>query len=227
VTTGNKLARSTRGRAGIHPRRKRTLLRPSTACACLAARWRADPPAQSPHYDVGFRAWPTRSLPAVHPISNSQPRRLEPIATHRKQTTATRSNSQLWPLLVSAFRQPLLAHGPNSSCQPLATSFQPPDSNRPYGRLEINISPTKQRTEVLSNRPKSGVFLTQDAGSPPLRLWRACGMPAVRKATARRGRDHMRRRKSKTPAGCRRYERQRRGAGTGRIPIERPAATRL
>jgi hypothetical protein len=28
-------------------------------------------------------------------------------------------------------------------------------SNRPYRRLEFNISPTKQRTEVLSNRPKS------------------------------------------------------------------------
>jgi hypothetical protein len=31
--------------------------------------------------------------------------------------------------------------------------------NRPYRRLEINISPTKQRTEVLSNRPKSSVLL--------------------------------------------------------------------
>jgi hypothetical protein len=31
----------------------------------------------------------------------------------------------------------------------------PCSSNRSYRRLEINISPTKQRTEVLSNRPKS------------------------------------------------------------------------
>jgi hypothetical protein len=28
-----------------------------------------------------------------------------------------------------------------------------PISNRSYCRLEFNISPTKQRTEVLSNRP--------------------------------------------------------------------------
>src|ERR1700675_1760337 len=31
-------------------------------------------------------------------------------------------------------------------------------SNRPYGRLEINISPTKQTTGALSNRSKSGLF---------------------------------------------------------------------
>jgi hypothetical protein len=191
VTTGNNLARSIHGRAGIDlslaeprgPRRKRTRLGPATACACLAARWRADPPAQSPHYDVCFRAWPTHSLPADHSISNSQPRRLEPIATPRKQTTATRSNSQLWPFLVSAFRQRLLAPGPNSSFQPQASSFQSPDSNRPYGRLEINISPTKQRTEVLSNRSISGVFLSKT----PAALHPGFG----------------------GPAGCQRYERQR------------------
>jgi hypothetical protein len=199
VTTGNNLARSIHGRAGIDlslaeprgPRRKRTRLGPSTACACLDARWRADPPAQrapnglegSPPYDVCFRAWPTRFLRADHSSSNSQPRRLEPIATPRKQTTATRSNSQLWPFLVSAFRQRLLAPGPNSSFQPQASSFQSPDSNRPYGRLEINISPTKQRTEVLSNRSISGVFLSKT----PAALHPGFG----------------------GPAGCQRYERQR------------------
>src|SRR5579863_7794169 len=36
-----------------------------------------------------------------------------------------------------------------------------PISNRTYRRLEFNISPTKQRTGALSNRPKSGVFWTQ------------------------------------------------------------------
>jgi hypothetical protein len=34
-------------------------------------------------------------------------------------------------------------------------------SNRPYRRLEINISPTNQRTEPLSNRPQSGVIWSQ------------------------------------------------------------------
>jgi Cof subfamily protein (haloacid dehalogenase superfamily) len=41
-------------------------------------------------------------------------------------------------------------------------------SNRSYCRLEFNISPTKQRTEVLSNRPKSGD------------IWRQIGPPAQR-----------------------------------------------
>jgi hypothetical protein len=39
-----------------------------------------------------------------------------------------------------------------------ASSVQHPDSNRSWYRLEFNISPTKQRTEVLSNRSNSGVF---------------------------------------------------------------------
>jgi hypothetical protein len=47
-----------------------------------------------------------------------------------------------------------------------------PNSNRPYCRLEINISPTKQRTEVLSNRSKSGVF------------WRQTSPPAISSAEA-------------------------------------------
>jgi len=74
-------SRKPHGRAGVHPRRKRIVLRPTTACA--------ESPAQSPPYDV-------------------DPKR------------------ELAPKL--------------------------PNSNRSRYRLEFNISPTKQRTEVLSNR---------------------------------------------------------------------------
>jgi hypothetical protein len=87
------------------------------------------------------------------------------------------------------------------------------NSNRSYCRLEINIPPIKQRTEALSNRSKSAdlaslasgvrrggigvlrdqreskdlssVFWRLDAGSPPLKHWRAFGMPAVRRTRSR------------------------------------------
>jgi hypothetical protein len=75
-----------------------------------------------------------------------------------------------------------------------------PNSNRSWYRLEFNISPTKQRTGVLSNRSYKWRFLEpkqpagrqlyirqkQAAGSPP-NNWRAFGMPAVRKARAKAG----------------------------------------
>jgi hypothetical protein len=133
MTRGTRQAKASHGRAGVHPRRKRMLLCPPTACAAS--------PAQFPPCDFDVRTCISGALPTGHSISNRQPRRLEPIATHRKQTPATKSNSQLSALLD-------IVHP-----QPLHSSF--PVSNRPYCRLEINISPTKQRTEVPSNRPKS------------------------------------------------------------------------
>src|ERR1700675_684078 len=51
-------------------------------------------------------------VPLRHPplpncqFSNRQPRRLEPILTPRKQTSATSSNSQLWPLCGIGFLEP-------------------------------------------------------------------------------------------------------------------------
>jgi len=50
-----------------------------------------------------------------------------------------------------------------------SSSFEIADSNRSWYRLEFNISPTKQTTEVLSNRSKSGVISTQIA-DPSARL---------------------------------------------------------
>src|SRR5271155_5211585 len=68
VTTGNMPARSPYGRAGFQPRRKRTRLRPPTACAAI--------PAQSPPYGVDFRALcrcllATEFLIATHPSSET------------------------------------------------------------------------------------------------------------------------------------------------------------
>jgi hypothetical protein len=59
---------------------------------------------------------------------------------------------------------------PRGGYSPLWSRPSPPArriSNRSYRRLEINISPTKQRTGVLSTRSKSGVFWRQMA--PPCR----------------------------------------------------------
>jgi hypothetical protein len=53
---------------------------------------------------------------------------------------------------------------PRGGYSPLRSRPSPPArriSNRSYRRLEFNISPTKQRTGVLSNRSKSGVFWRQ------------------------------------------------------------------
>ncbi len=57
-------------------------------------------------------------------------------------------------------------HQPLPSCPPIPTNHHSlitihNISNRPYRRLEFNISPRKQRTEVLSNRSKSGVIWRQ------------------------------------------------------------------
>src|ERR1700674_3273778 len=77
MTRGSRPAKSSQGRAGINPRRKRTLLSPPTACACLAARsvcesasfledWRADLPAQFPPYDGDVRAFLSGSMFTNH-----------------------------------------------------------------------------------------------------------------------------------------------------------------
>jgi len=129
-----------------------------------------------------------------HSFSNSQPRRLEPIATHRKQRVAASSNRQLLALFDSAYLQPVLC--------------SLPVSNRSRYRLEINISPTKQRTEALSNRSKSGVFGRRDAGSPP-DGWRACRMPVLQEAGG------LQNRVLQEPGGLR--NRALRRARTGRV----------
>jgi hypothetical protein len=103
MTTDNNPMRSTYGRAGFQPRRKRMLLRITTACACLAASWRAALSAQLLPYDV-------------------DPKR----------------ESDLQPLVRRSMMR--------------LRRREPPNSNRSRYRLEINISPTKQRTEALSNR---------------------------------------------------------------------------
>jgi len=113
----------------------------------------------TPHPDP-FRPSSPSVFTCVHlqfsHISNRQPPRLDTAATRRKQTTATSSNSQLSALFCSAFHQPILSARPTSNLRSLVSDFC--ISNRSWYRLEFNISPTKQRTEALSNRSKSGVF---------------------------------------------------------------------
>jgi hypothetical protein len=60
-------------------------------------------------------------------------------------------------------------------------------ANRPYRRLEFNISPTKQRTEPLSNRPQSGViFALRTAGILPALLPFSLNSPYPAKDTVSR-----------------------------------------
>jgi hypothetical protein len=155
-------------------------LRLSTACAA--------PPAQSPPYGVDPRREPDLQLP------NSN-RQLETI----------RNGGNPFKIMQMTFSNRLKKH------ESLSTHHC--NSNRSYCRLEINIPPIKQRTEALSNRSKSAdlaslasgvrrggigvlrdqreskdlssVFWRLDAGSPPLKHWRAFGMPAVRRTRSR------------------------------------------
>jgi hypothetical protein len=129
--------------------------------------------------------------------------------------------------LASLWRAALPAQSPPYGADPKQESSPPLlNSNRPYRRLEINISPTKQRTGVLSNRSKSAdsarigvlrdqrkpkdlssVFLEthQPAGRPRYerrRQSRSAGrMPAVQKAKARASEGENQRQ----PAGRQRY----------------------
>jgi hypothetical protein len=75
-------------------------------------------------------------------------------------------------------------------------------SNRPYRRLEINISPTKQRTAVVSNRSKSGVIWRQNRSggnskskansrSHVGRRQASVGMTTVRQRRRKRRRQHQ------------------------------------
>jgi hypothetical protein len=81
-----------------------------------------------------------------HCISNRQPPRLEPIATHRKQTIAAKSNRQLLPVFNPA---PL---------QPLAPSFQPPYSNRQLETIRNGRNPFEIKHMNFSNRPKKQLY---------------------------------------------------------------------
>jgi hypothetical protein len=128
----------------------------TTACACLAARWRAGSPAQLPPCGVAIRG----SIPCR---AGFQPRRKQMVLG--PTTACAGSPAQSPPYGVDPKRE-------------LAPKL--PNSNRPYCRLEINISPTKQRTEVLSNRSKSGVFWRQT--SPPASTVE--GLPAISSAEA-------------------------------------------
>ncbi len=70
-------------------------------------------------------------------------------------------------------------------------AIQLPDSNRSYRRLEFNISPTKQRTEALSNRSKSADLarigvLSDQRESKDLSsvIWRQFSLPAILSAVS-------------------------------------------
>ncbi len=90
-----------------------------------------------------------------HASFNRQPARLEINVTLRKQTSATRLNSQLWPTFSSRFRQPA---SPFATSQPNFgrdfTTYKSRftnyvASNRHTSRLENAIIPTKTHFSAL------------------------------------------------------------------------------
>jgi hypothetical protein len=96
-----------------------------------------------------------------HSLCSSLQHRAPSLQTAKKKLMETHPNSKLGPNNCNHSRLTLANRNSThcfslSSLQDRASTL--PNSNRPYCRLEINISPTKQRTEVLSNRPKSGLF---------------------------------------------------------------------
>ena len=88
--------------------------------------------------------------------SNSEPYRLEHNVSHRKQTTPPPSNSELFAEIEINFflrfflRQPNKRPARRSLCGAGQIVSQKP--------LEIALTHTKQRTVVLSNRPKKAMF---------------------------------------------------------------------
>jgi hypothetical protein len=176
MTTGNEPARSSHGRAGFQPRRKRILLCPRTACAAS--------PAQSPHCGVDVLARPPGSVATNHPISNSQPLRLEPIASDRKQTTATKSNSQLWPLSNSVYLHPS-PYNLHRAKKSLPASIVEGPARQPSGGLiatvansEFELTYSQHAIYENSNRNKFAVF-EKGSAVPPAKSRRDARVTAV------------------------------------------------
>jgi hypothetical protein len=157
-------------------------LRLTTACACLAARWRADLPAQSPPYGVAVRGSipcrarlvrPGRIRGARFNLSRTEPRGPRRKRIGLRPTTACACLAALW-------RADLPAQSPPCGVSPKREiGAQPPNSNRSRYRLEFNISPTKQRTEVLSNRSYKWRF-----GEPNQPARQLCGGPHLGSASS-------------------------------------------
>ena len=119
------------------------------------------------------------------PISNRYRKLLEPLVTHTKQTTASRSNRYKNRFSPRRFSSPIRPRScqdaghstdrieqPALNIGPPASNLQPPasrTSNRYSKLLEIRVSHTKQKTAPLSNRYKIAFF--QAAAERPFADW--------------------------------------------------------
>jgi hypothetical protein len=135
-------------------RRKRMRLSPPTACACLAASWRAALPAQLLPYGVD----PKREIDNPLTVSNRQ---LETIRNRHNPFTINQMTFSNRPKISARCGRPSQmwrsgtarqVKGSRRDASATLGVGRTPNSNRSRYRLEINISPTKQRTEALSNR---------------------------------------------------------------------------
>jgi hypothetical protein len=127
-------------------RRKRRRLRPATACAALSA--------QLLPFDVD----PKREIDNPLTVSNRQ---LETIRNRHNPFTINQMTFSNRPKISARCGRPSQmwrsgtarqVKGSRRDASATLGVGRTPNSNRSRYRLEINISPTKQRTEALSNR---------------------------------------------------------------------------
>src|SRR5271155_1366378 len=145
MTTGNVPVRSAYGRAGFKPRHRLTPLSPPTACACLAALWRADRPAQLPPYRVAVRApnlcraWLNLSRPPRTEPRGEEPREPRHRPTRLSPFTACAAPPAQSPPYGVDLRAPNLCragfqprHKP-TRLSPFTACAAPPAQSPPYG----------------------------------------------------------------------------------------------
>src|SRR5271155_3327393 len=145
MTTGNVPVRSAYGRAGFKPRHRLTPLSPPTACACLAALWRADRPAQLPPYRVAVRApnlcraWLNLSRPPRTEPRGEEPREPRHRPTRLSPFPAGAAPPAQSPPYGVDLRAPNLCragfqprHRP-TRLSPFTACAAPPAQSPPYG----------------------------------------------------------------------------------------------
>jgi len=166
MTTGNVPVRSAYGRAGFKPRHRLTPLSPPTACACLAALWRADRPAQLPPYRVAVRApnlcraWLNLSRPPRTEPRGEEPREPRHRPTRLSPFTACAAPPAQSPPYGVDLRA-LCRVSLSTNHWSLVTEFLP--ATLPKAKIESTYSkhtrcenPTRNRFALSGKAPSAG-----------------------------------------------------------------------
>src|SRR5271155_4661969 len=168
MTTGNVPVRSAYGRAGFKPRHRLTPLSPPTACACLAALWRADRPAQLPPYRVAVRApnlcraWLNLSRPPRTEPRGEEPREPRHRPTRLSPFTACAAPPAQSPPYGVDLRALCRVSLPTNHWS-LVTEFLP--ATLPKARIELTHS--QRTTYQNSTRNKFALSGNAPSARPP------------------------------------------------------------